>query len=987
MLFDNNNNLAGVYTEFMTEYTPGYDTSLWNTTDSVLIIGTAFNGPVGKPVKIWSPEFAEYIFGHAYNSEKRQEATLVVGIQDAWNRGVRGIYGCRVSGKEIYKDFQLRSDTKLKLRVSGMFPSNENKDLYFVFNNDAFNMGITIYKPSSRATIAEKNAGMVSDADEMMTEKVYLAENGITLESKLTDLLDKFNYSENNKNNNNVLVLSIVDAEGNDVTLSDGEAKSLKVGDMFPGLYTIGRDSNAELVSCNTDIPILFDNFPYENYSGKFWKKLIMNTDVSKDLPLYSNAGNLNEILGISSLEEYEFLEIPGEIDKYFLKNKIDYEEVDISDYELYERLGSGYAINARLEVVTKQMADGSIKTRTRVKEVVDDKNRVTELKNGIYSALKNLPCDYRVLTCANADTKIKGTLPKADDFKFAKKNQVKMFNDSISITAKVDENDLTEPKKYKIKFVVDEDMDSVKDISIDKIYSDKVSRSATIIDFADINDKTKKYTNGSIFLVKDVTIDDYAAPVNVLYIYTDNQFKSLHRFLTPDEIDGMKDTLISTDEGLFICSEEITSLSSTSMKMTVFTKVDSTTKDTILNSKDYFITALDNNTYQVSKLVEKTIGSDTMLVPEYLGYVEEVLSDEEDKIVISINNSYSDNTVIITSNSFDFLSIAEVVEELNNDKDFAELFDVQVIDVLKAQDCIADLIEDGDTGEADLIDKTISYNESKLISFRTDDNFARQLAQHVHQTTYEVGSTHGIIGVNLLRNTSSTSVANRVNELVEYNFIDRMVAKRGNGHIALDQNNMPIPLGRDISIVATQYQVTMDSDGYSTLSNGASGYAGMVACLPLTQSSTCQTIEIPDPSYELTNTELKDLTAAGYITIKNSYTKGWVVTDGITMAPVNSAYKRLSAARVANAIGQYIREACEPFIGKTNNLSNQNALNTALNSTLTTAKGTLINDYSFQLIFDKNLEKLGQIVIQYAVVPIYEIKEIYNQITVSGNN
>ena len=103
--FDSELILPGVITEIINDYINGYDTSEFGTTDAVTIIGTAFNGPVGIPVPVFSPEYAKYMFGEAYNNVTRQEATLVPEIYDAWERGCRTIYAVRVSGKEMFKDF------------------------------------------------------------------------------------------------------------------------------------------------------------------------------------------------------------------------------------------------------------------------------------------------------------------------------------------------------------------------------------------------------------------------------------------------------------------------------------------------------------------------------------------------------------------------------------------------------------------------------------------------------------------------------------------------------------------------------------------------------------------------------------------------------------------------------------------------------------------------------------------------------------------
>ena len=978
-LFDDDIILPGVITEIMSDYSSGYDTSLFGTTDEVLVIGTAFNGPVGKVVEIYSPEHAEYVFGKVYDSTTRKETTLVANIQDAWDRGCRTIYACRVSGKEIYKDYQLAADTKLKLRVSGIFPSNSNKDISLVFNKDAYEMTATIYKPAERATISEKKKGVVEDSESVIKNEIDLSGSGLSLEDELTELITAVNgYLYNN-----VLRLSIVDEDGNDVTLSSLEAKGIKIGDMFPGLYTIGRSSNASNVVADTELSIVFDEKPYDGYDKLFYKKLTLNTNVAQDLPLYSKDHNLNEILGISSLDEYSFLTVLGTIDDYYLKDNIDYEEVDLSPFELYKKLGSGFAINAGITVEEK-MVNGVKKIKAKVREITDKANKKSEIHDGIYSTLENVPAKYRVLTGAYAEETIKGTLPKPNDFKFAKVQSLQMLNDAISISAKVDKKDLSEPFTYNISFeeMTDDEITGLEGVK-DKLYTTKTVREATAINFADI-DSTKVYNEGSLFLVKDVTSTEFAGTETLLYAYNNGKLRSLHAFDTADGTDILKDSLILADGKIYICNKEVVNTTNANLKFTALKEIEKTDID----NKDYVLVSINNGLFQVAKVAEETNPDDssTELKATILGSIDQVLSEEEDKLLVSISNSYGSNNIVIKSNQFDFLTIEEVVDLLNEDNDFSQLFEIKVLDILKAQEFIDD-IKDSDNAKlsGELINKVIAYDTTLLIPFRTDDNFARHLAQHCTYTSLKTAPTHGMIGTKLLLDTSVDSINSRVKELVNLNLEAGLVAKKGNGANMLDKNNMPYPIGRKISVVTGQYSLVTDSN-YTTLSNMAAGYAGMVSCLPLDQSSTCQPITIPDLSYEFTNYQLGLLTTAGFVTVKKSYTKGWVVTDGITMAPADSVYRRLSASRISDAVEQLLREACEPFIGKQNHLSNQNSLRSAIKSKLDTIKNTLIEQYDFKLILDKKATKMGIINIDYAIIPIYEIKEIKNNITVTDS-
>ena len=257
----------------------------------------------------------------------------------------------------------------------------------------------------------------------------------------------------------------------------------------------------------------------------------------------------------------------------------------------------------------------------------------------------------------------------------------------------------------------------------------------------------------------------------------------------------------------------------------------------------------------------------------------------------------------------------------------------------------------------------------------------ARQLAQHCTYTELKTTPTHGFIGCERQTDVSLGAIANRVAKLSKVKF--DLYAKNNYGRNLLDRQNLPYAIGRNVSVVFGQHMVTMEGENYRYLSTGASSYAGMVSQLPLDQSSTAQPIAINETTFLLTPSQLSTLTKLGIVTFKKSFTKGIVVTDGTTMAPVDSAFRRLAAWRVMGAVEDLIRAACDPFIGKPNHVTNRNSLNTAIKSRLEKIKGTLIEQYQFQLIVDPKMMKFSYIDINYNIVPIYEIREIRNHISI----
>jgi hypothetical protein len=423
-IFDDELILPGVITEVINDYNAGYDTSEFGTTDAVTIIGTAFNGPVGIPIPIFSPEYAKQAFGGSFDSATRREASLVPEIYDAWDRGCRTIYAIRVSGKEMYKDYEFAIETDLKLRVSGKYPFNGNKKCFFFFDakqENTISPGvIKIYKPADRTTVQEKLQGVVDNINSVLVNEINLENYSITKSSKLIDLLDLFN----NNSKNNVLRLSIVDADGVELTSSSKEVQLLNVGDLFPGVYTICKAENAADVIAKTDVKIelindLNKDKPYTVFNEAIWKKLIINTDVAKPYPLFGDYNSFKNCYpNLVIDQDYECYRRVNFLDLMVVNDDVDYEEVELDPFDLYQKLGKGFVRTAKIE----QKAVGKYKV---VIPNEDDANRVVGINDGIYSILENHKSDYTVLAGVTAETAIVGKLPKKDAFRVVDRENV----------------------------------------------------------------------------------------------------------------------------------------------------------------------------------------------------------------------------------------------------------------------------------------------------------------------------------------------------------------------------------------------------------------------------------------------------------------------------------------------------------------------------------------------------------------------------------
>ena len=937
-IFDNDLILPGVITEIIPDYAQDYDTSEFGSTESVTIIGTAFNGPVGKVVPIFSPEHAKYIFGDSFDAKTRREANLVPEIYDAWGRGCRTIYAIRVSGKEIYKDYQFATETKLKLRVSGIFPSNENKD---VFLNYAANQSensdagvIRIFKPADRANMREKMQGLVLNQSEMLITDIKLAGYGITKDSRLVDVINIVNGAESN----NVLRLAIVDENGADVTASSKEAQSLCVGVMFPGVYTIGRDKAAEGVTVKTQVDYVLASKakPHTNYREAIWKELNVNSDVNTEFPLFAKAINdLSALLPTSADINGEWLKAVGMIDKIAIKNKVDYEEVELDEFDLYQRLGSGYAQTAQI-VALKGAMDDHIRGYKVTVPDSNNVNRVIGIEDGIYSMLENHSTNYTVLASANAETKISGKLPRKDVFKKREAGTFKLSDSGtevIEIATKINEKDFSDSKAVKIVIKSVETENAIDQAAILKNLDTSIKARRIIGINTDGESAAAKHAEGTLVAVDGTSLK-----------------KVVKGALVSESVDGY--FLADADGGLKLYKSTQGTLAKHSVKE----------GNAIIATNGQYA-----NVYQRN-------GSE---IYEPISTLAEIANTEldEDYTLCHVEDLATGLTVNIFSTEAQWMTFGELVDRLNENEVFAKLFKASA---LKPDTEVGSLVQG--TGQ----DKGKTYFDTTMyVPYTTTDNFARHLAQHCVYTSLKTFPTHGIIGCAKLNGVNLSTIADRVNEILALDL--DLYAKRPNGNNMLNNNNMPHPIGRAISIPFVQYTVTT-GNGYNYVSNGAAGYAGMVSTLDADKSSTNQPISLPTLAFELSNYQLSKLTGKGIVTVKTT-TQGTVVTDGITMAPVDSAYRRLSTTKVINVVDAALREVIEPYIGSQDNLATRNSLQTAITSRLNKLKEKLISYYKFNIISDSSAARLGIIKVQYVVIPYNEIKEVRNTLSVQESN
>ena len=1028
-IFEDELILPGVITEIVNDYIAGYDTSEFGTTDAVTIGGTAFNGPVGVPVPVFSPEYAKYMYGEAFDSATRREASLIPEIYDAWDRGCRTIYAVRLSGKDMYKDYELALESNLMLRVSGQFPCNENKECYMLYKVQQGSVGagtIRLYKPATRTTVQEKLQGVVNNVNSILVTEFNLEANGITKGTRLIDLINKIN----SLNANNVITLSIVNKDGVVMTEADKEVQMLNVGDLFPGIYTLGRDKVGEGIDPKTNIEIVRTKVsaPYSNFKDAVWRKLVINTDVKQPYPLCSDDFNdfKSSLKSIVADSDFDFLKKIGLIDRLAVKDDIDYEEVDLDPFDIYCRLGKGFVKTAKIQKKVK----GDRVSFKVVQPDEDDKNRVVGLNDGIYSVLENHKSDYIVLAGISAETVINNVLPRKEEFKVVNPGSISLIDMNagdvvLRANCKVDAKNFNRIVDY--------------DLSIRNVDSSELIQKILNHDLILNNLSPQKFLRVPVIAESELAkeFDDVPADTIALAINTTDPNVGINQgqlvrfnakrkmfdvidfdllgigakgdanYVSPKLLVQIRQSLKvfkqSETDGVYVLDEnptqeELPDGSFTSYNFMVATAgthanvyfvplgdVDDGIENTLLlalrdidnaiqKDADGCILTCKLDADSITPLISlKDLADGALLEEEFT-----ICCMEQDIPKLPAEGISENETFVgIYSNEITFCSQEEMVGIINNLSFIKDKFVFELANSVNALEELPDYLYGSNFNRAE----EFVYDEDMYIPYTTSDNFARHLAQHCLYTQLKTYPTHGVIGCSKLAGINLSTIAQRIDDICNFEF--DLYAKKENGNYMLDSDNEPYPLGRCISITFMQYTVGTGTS-YNYVSNGAAGYAGMVSALPIERSSTNQPINVGDISFELSNYQLGRLNTKGIVCCKNTTTNGVVVVDGITQAPRTSAYRRLSTSKTINAVDRVLRTAIEPYIGLVDSLSTRNSLNTAIKSALNSLVDVIINDFKFKISTDASGGNLGVIRIDYVIVPLNEIREVRNRVEIS---
>lgn len=297
--------------------------------------------------------------------------------------------------------------------------------------------------------------------------------------------------------------------------------------------------------------------------------------------------------------------------------------------------------------------------------------------------------------------------------------------------------------------------------------------------------------------------------------------------------------------------------------------------------------------------------------------------------------------------------------------------------------------------------------NEDGEYVLAKDRNFATQLAQHCAMVTARTWETLGFIGVvpspgatlkevqqyvNLVTNNTKLTDELRAeyirkginpdykNEHYIYNVITHKQV--------FDDNNALIDIGWYISVIFGPELGMVNEVFGNYVSSGVSVYAAITSALAPEAATTNKELPVTGMRYRLSEAQHNQLAGKAYVTFESktlNTTAGrrFTVKSGVTAGLLTSDYTRLSTVRITHATVQQIRKAADKYIGLPNSLAQRNSLATEIQSTLDLMKTAgVLQNFRFEIYSSIQDQVLGNAFITLELVPAFELRKIFTTVT-----
>lgn len=265
-------------------------------------------------------------------------------------------------------------------------------------------------------------------------------------------------------------------------------------------------------------------------------------------------------------------------------------------------------------------------------------------------------------------------------------------------------------------------------------------------------------------------------------------------------------------------------------------------------------------------------------------------------------------------------------------------------------------------------------YADDVLID--PNKNFADQLALACAFISYREGTVQGVIATSSPKSVSLEAIKNHVDKLLAYP--NRHVMKDTLGNELKDEEGKPYDIGRFIYVLAGPDRNFYNPRIGTYSANSAAAFAGRLSILP--PNSSALNKEVTNDRglrFNYSNSQRNALIGNRYVVYKlkgqGTSQEVTAIEDEPTAALPGSDYAMGSTTRQVKFAVNRIRQVVEPFLGEAPNVSNQNALNTAIDKVLNDeliGNGILMPGSTFQLEASLFQRTLGESTLRLSLVP-----------------
>ena len=200
------------------------------------------------------------------------------------------------------------------------------------------------------------------------------------------------------------------------------------------------------------------------------------------------------------------------------------------------------------------------------------------------------------------------------------------------------------------------------------------------------------------------------------------------------------------------------------------------------------------------------------------------------------------------------------------------------------------------------------------------------------------------------------------------------------------DSNGVVVDLAKYISVVAAfgnlRNEYNSVRGGYTT--NLASWYAGKVSTLAPSNAPTNKTATNVGMIYEI-DPRIVDEFAGNRVVCLFKKDGVPTIPDAPTFAAEGSDYKRLTTMRIVHTVVKELRSAADPFLGEGLSTQKRAALDTALQGVILQNMGTNLTNGNFTVKQTAAERVEGRMRLYVSLVPIFELRKINVEISLSA--